>query len=700
MDLLHRLAGLYGIEIPPENTAGCAAREPHVLLEALKALGAPVETLADVPRALRERRLMRWRRSCEPVAVAWDGEPARLELRLPAGRADGTAECRLDLEDGRGIHLTCNLDRLPAVKAASVDGERYEARRLTLPPGLPWGYHRLTLRLPGGIRETLLISAPRRVYVPPAGREAGIWGCFLPLYALRSGRNWGAGDFTDLEHLLRWCRKVGAGMAGTLPLLPAFLDEPFDPSPYAPVSRLFWNEFYLDVTCVPEVRRCREARELLDSPEFRQEIDALREAPLVDYRRVMAAKRAVLERCARRFFTEGARRQADLWHWVDENPGVRDYARFRAAVEHRGTGWPAWPERMRAGDLREGDYDAEAERYHLYVQWLAEGQFGELLRAARRSGQKLYLDFPLGVRADGYDVWRERKAFALGASAGAPPDLLCGEGQVWGFPPLHPERIREQGYRYYIAGLRHHMEHTGVLRLDHVMGLHRLYWVPRGLTAREGVYVRYRAEEFYAILALESRRHRTLIVGEDLGTVPGYVRPAMARHNVLGMYVLQFETAADPRRALRPVPAAVLASLNTHDTPPFAAFWQAKDIRSKLALSAYLYRLGRLDVLTVKARPVLRACLAHLAASPSRVLLVNLEDLWLETEPQNVPGTGDDNLNWRRKARRSLEDFRCDPEVLALLRTVAGLRAGAGAWLRRLSRATGERVLRRGGISP
>ncbi len=674
--LLHRLARLYGVELIYRDTAGRPRlAAPHSLLAVLRALGAPVVSSADIPAALRQRRQQHWQRFCEPVAVAWDGKPFRLPLRLPAAKASGDANFRLELEDGRVWCWRHNLARLPVSRAATVEGRHYEVRQLEL-PGLPFGYHRLVIERPAGHHEILLIAAPRRAYDTGTNGGTGtgsrerLWGVFLPLYALHSEQSWGSGDLADLETLLDWVHEQGGNLVGTLPLLAAFLDEPFAPGPYEPVSRLFWNEFYLDISRVAEIKECREAREVLNSPAFQEELLSLRAAPLVDYRRGMAAKRRVLELCARHFFTAAAGRQAAFRDWLSQNPAARDYARFRATVTRRQAGWQTWPDRLRDGILREGDYDPQIEAYHLYVQWLARQQFQDLAARARQNGQKLYLDLPLGVHREGYDVWRQRGAFALEASSGAPPDTFFTCGQDWGFPPFHPEGIREQGYRYFIAVLRHHLRHAGILRLDHVMGLHRLFWIPRGLSACEGVYVRYHAEEFYAVLTLESRRQRALLVGEDLGTVPARVRRSMQRHHIHRMYVLPFEYTGNPRAALNPVPTRSLACLNTHDLPPFAGFWQKQAARARAALAVFLYHYGWLAQPAVKTAAIARACLACLAASPARLLLVNLEDLWLETEPQNIPNTTATHPNWRRKARYTLEEFSRQPEVLQVLQAI------------------------------
>ncbi len=695
---LRSLARMYGVQTAFYDAEG-RRREAsaEAMLRVLGALGAPVETSADVPGALRERRQELWARSVEPVAVAWDGESAGVELRLPAKPADGTVRCRLALERGEGQSWSREVEELPPADSAVVEGVRYLSRRLSLPDRLPPGYHRLTLEWGGRQFETLVISAPLRAYAPRERAARGHWGVFLPLYALHSRRSWGAGDLTDLESLMGWIGELGGDVVATLPLLPAFLDEPLDPSPYAPVSRLFWNEFYVDVTRAPELERCPSAQALMESPGLQEELEALRSLPLVDYRRQMDLKRRVLQELARCFFEERSERYAAFARFVEANPGVEDYARFRAAIERQRVPWRAWPQPLRDGVLEAGDYDEAARRYHLYAQWLAHEQMDALFRRGRSEGMKLCLDLPLGVHPDGYDVWRERDVFALEVSAGAPPDAFFTKGQDWGFPPLQPERMRKQGYRYLIASLRHHLQHAGILRFDHVMGLHHLYWIPRGMEAHEGVYVRYPAEELYAVLSLESHRQGALIVGEDLGTVPRYVRSGMARHGIHRSYVVQFELAPGRAQPLGAVPAACVASLNTHDMPPFTAFWRGLDIGERLergllddrgargerksrqglkrALLAFLERNGAVAEPGHNGeRAALLGCLAYLSASRARAMVVGLEDLWLETRPQNVPGTSEGQPNWRRKARYALEGFQQRPEVTKILRQVDGLR--------------------------
>ena len=694
---LRQLARLYGVQTAYYDMAYRHQQTGvETLLALLKALGAPVDNLQDAPAAVRERRQTLWQHTTEPVAVAWEGQPLMIKVRLPYPVEDTRLIGNLTLENGERESWIWHSADLPGKQAIDIEGVKYVVKRLTLPVSLPLGYHHLTLDVMGQTTETLIIAAPRKAYIPPDESGGRTWGILLPLYALYTQKSWGSGDLSDLEALLSWIQKLGGGVVGTLPLLPTFLDGLYDPSPYSPVSRLFWNEFYLDVARIEEMQKCPAADAILASASFNAELGELRSLSLVDYRRQMALKRRILKELSRCCFAEASGRLQGLRQFVQANPAVEDYARFRAACEKWRTSWRSWPQPLRDGVLSDGDYDQEAKQYHLYVQWLAHEQLEALSQRASTEGSGLYLDLPLGVHPDGYDVWRNQELFVEGVSVGAPPDTFFTRGQDWGFPPLHPESLRQQGYSYYIAYLRHHLKHAGALRIDHIMGLHRLFWVPWGTEASQGTYVRYKPEEFYAILTLESHRNEAIIVGEDLGTVPPQVRPAMSQHGLHGMYVVQYELSPDPQRALRPAPTDVVAGLNTHDMPTFAAFWQGQDIEDRLnmdllntfdaqvermhrdnlkqALAAFLQHEGWHVEGFLEPGAVLKAILAFLSASSARVVLVNLEDLWLETEAQNVPGTQEPFPNWRRKARYDFEMFSQLPQVVDMLKAIDRIR--------------------------
>jgi 4-alpha-glucanotransferase len=410
----------------------------------------------------------------------------------------------------------------------------------------------------------------------------------------------------------------------------------------------------------------------------------------------MALKRQVLERLADWFFTSTGGHRGDFRQYVEANPAVEQYALFQATGERQRAPWPAWPVRLREGNITTADTDEVARRYHMFAQWVAHTQIEAFAAQSKARGIALYLDLPLGVHPLSYDVWRDPALFLREAAAGAPPDTYFTKGQNWGFPPLHPEAIRLQGYQYCIAYLRHQLRHTGLLRIDHVMGLHRLFCIPQGFEARQGVYVHYAAEELYAILNLESHRHQVRLVGENLGTVPAYVNTTMARHHLHRMYVLQYELTPSSQDALRRIPQHAVASLNTHDMAPFAAYWEGLDIADRLdqgllspteaaqeraqrcqlvqALQHFLHERALLAESTAALPAVFSACLALLGASAAQVVLVNLEDLWLETQAQNFPGTHEERPNWRQKTRYSMETFQNMPQILAILRTINHLR--------------------------
>jgi len=421
------------------------------------------------------------------------------------------------------------------------------------------------------------------------------------------------------------------------------LDEPFDPSPYSPATRLFWNEFYIDLERIPEFRGMASS----GPPKTR----------LVDYRSVMAHKRRILEKLAQEHSSDA------FGKFIRENKDVDDYARFRAVTDRQAKGWSAWPASLRGGNITKADYDESTKNYHLYAQWIIQEQLQALAEKARSRDQMLYLDLPLGLQADSYDVWRYREFFVRGVAGGAPPDPVFTKGQNWGFPPMNPEAMRLNRYQYLIALLRNHFRFARLLRIDHVMGLHRLYWIPDELTGDKGVYVEYPAEELYAILCLESHRYQAGIVGENLGTVPPGVNRALSRHNIRGMYVAQYEIMGDPEKPkLRPVLSKNVASLNTHDMPPFQSFLDGLDIEDR-------FDLGLLDEKTAgkerKQRVIMKRKLRSfrnatqfLAKSMADIVLVNMEDLWQETLPQNVPATNETRPNWRRRMRPSIEQIR------------------------------------------
>jgi 4-alpha-glucanotransferase len=620
---LFELARSYGIQTSYlDMTRQRRDADPEALLLVLRAMGAGIEDFDDVPEALARRKDELRKRKGEPVAVAWDGKLGnrRFEFGYHTMEVKGQETFVISAPTRAFFPLPLGEGGAPLARRVRVSSSRRPA--------------------------TLTRRASR---VGLSQRER-LWGVFAPIYALHSQRNPNAGDLTDFEHLMDWMYELGGSVAATLPLLGAFLDKPFEPSPYSPATRLFWNEFYIDLERVPEF-----TGPLASGP---------RTTKLVDYRPLMAHKRRILEKLAKKHFADASPERLQAFRkFIRENKGVEDYARFRALTDRQGHGWNVWPARLREGNIKKTDYDESTKNYHLYAQWIILEQLEALAKKAGARGQMLYLDLPLGLHADSYDVWRYRDSFVQGVAGGAPPDPVFTKGQNWGFPPMNPEAMRLNRYQYFIALLRNHFRFAKLLRFDHVMGLHRLYWIPQELSGDKGVYVEYPAEELYAILSLESHRYQAGIVGENLGTVPPGVNRALARHNIRGMYVAQYEIMGDPKKPkLRPVSSKNVASLNTHDMPPFQAFLEGLDIDDRLDLGLLdekTAKTERRQRLTMKRK--LRSFLnvtQSLARSMADIVLVNMEDLWQETLPQNVPATDKARPNWRRRMRPGIEQIR------------------------------------------
>jgi 4-alpha-glucanotransferase len=396
---------------------------------------------------------------------------------------------------------------------------------------------------------------------------------------------------------------------------------------------------------------------------------------------------AQLLTAARRFFDSGGERDPAFKVWLEEHPRAAEYARFRSLCDCFRQPWQAWPTPIPAPTALGESALLESARFHAWAAWVADMQMAETAGAAGETAARLYLDLPLGVHPAGFDVWHEPALFASGVTVGAPPDPFFSEGQNWGFPPLDPFVIRMDGLRYVRDCLRHHLECAGMLRLDHVMSLERLFWIPDGMPAVDGVYVRYPRDELIAVLTLEAHRAGAVVVGEDLGTVTPEIRQALASNGILRMYVAQFEFAPEQDPPIAAPPSSSVAALNTHDLPTFAAFWRGLDIEDHAALGQ-LDHESRDNALRERARlrdrlrqwanavdmdddraagHVMTALLEWIAASDAAVHVVNLEDLWLETRPQNVPGTTSERPNWKRRADHDVASLIASVDVAATL---------------------------------
>jgi 4-alpha-glucanotransferase len=516
--------------------------------------------------------------------------------------------------------------------------------RNDLPSTLPFGYHRTG--------AALIISAPQQA----VGVDRRRCGVYAPTYALATARRRDVGDLTALRQLFDWVHAHGGDTLLTLPLLSMFPDIP---SPYSPISRLFWNELHLTLDGLAP---------LTSSP------------PLIDYPTAFARMHAAL----RREVTDlSPGRRGAMENFLREYPTTIDYARFRAMRDVHGRDWRHWPNQF-------SGLDKTTVEMHEYAQWLLHEDLLELRAHVAAHDGLLGLDLPLGTHPDGFDAWQRRDLFASNVSVGAPPDMFFPSGQNWGFAPQLVHAAIATGHDYFIESVRNHLRHSSLLRIDHVMQFRRLYWVPDGFAPTDGTYVQYPFEHYLAILCLESHREGVAIVGENLGIVPAEVDEALASHRLLGTWVAY--GAMDGTRYGRafagPEPW-MLATLNTHDMPTFRGFVDGSDldIRFQLGLidGAQLatLRAERDDDVHATAAilrgdgwladeggpepdALYRGMLHLVAASDAPVVLANLEDLWAENEQQNVPGTTVERPNWRRLTRRGVDTLDDDPAVGAL----------------------------------
>lgn len=519
---------------------------------------------------------------------------------------------------GPPLHLQGPLTIEARVHSATitVDGQPIElalrhgegGSTIELPTELAVGCHTVEFDTDAGPGETIAVVAPPTM--PRAERFAGRGGLFTPTYALWE-QDRPLPSFAHLHALARSLKQIGVDVVSTLPLYATFLDEPFDPSPYSPVSRLHWNELYLDDADLPPA----------PVPDQRSHLDW----------------RALAERRRRQLVEAARTSDVDLTAFAAAHPDVGAYARFRAG--------------------READGDELVERSHVLAQYLADRQLRAI--ADDPDAASLALDLPIGSSPEGYEVWADPSMFAAGATVGAPPDTFFADGQNWGFPPPLPAAMAASGHRLWRELIGRVGQYCDILRIDHAMAIERLWWVPEGFSADRGVYVHYPREELLAVIAAASAAAGVTIVGENLGTVPPEVADAFDRWDVLGMYEEQFHLDDDP---LPHIPARTVAGIRTHDMEPIA------DLVATADTSGYRSRLGAAHGMSIDARwdDVVDQMLVRLAASDAYLVVADLDDLVGERRPHNLPGRIVEGL-WARRLDAPTSEVLADPDVVRRL---------------------------------
>ena len=708
----------------------------------LGAMGFAVESREALAQSLTQWDEASWRRPCEPVQVVRQGTgPASVAccLALEDGRERAVVvHWKLSDETGEPVRSGEAGPGLSALEVRFLEGKRHVRLGVPLPEELPLGYFTLALQaegLVGGATGTMrIIVSPPHCYLPPSvDVHRPVWGLALQLYSLSSPRNWGCGDFTDLSQVVDWAGKeLGAGLIGLNPLHALRNTSPHHTSPYAPLNRLALNELYINLEKLPEFFASQDAQRQYQSAEFQQKLKALREHRRVEYEAIAQAKRVMLDLAYRQFLKEHydgeepnlvpkTARAKLLERFIQsEGEPLELYAIFqtleeeRKLIQSKTATWREWPKQFLAPGppVREyGKRHRKRVRFFQYIQWIAAEQLQEVRRRAEEAGMPigLYNDLALGAERTGAEVWMYQSVLALEADCGAPPDAFAPEGQNWGLPPVNPLALRASGYELLIRLLRANLRFGGAIRLDHVMALCRLFWIPRGKPASEGTYVHYPFEDLLAIVALESVRAKTLVIGEDLGTVPDWVREQLGKAKVLSYKVFYFERRDDGSwKAPHDYPEQSLAVVTTHDLPTLTGFWSGEDIQVRAGLGAFRDEGARRQawderqqdksrmLQALKSEGLLpeglsedpasapamtpalcRAIHLYLAKSRSAVVLANVEDGLEELAQTNLPGTVEQHPNWSRKYALSIDGFLSDARLRdlgAALRSARPLR--------------------------
>jgi 4-alpha-glucanotransferase len=672
-----------------DHTGQVVAVADDVMGMVLGALGVDV---ADPEAALADAALARWRSVLPPVVAARVGHPAEVWVHCPHGSA---VQARVRLETGGDVELK-QVDRW--VEPGTVDGRLVGEATFAIPTDLPPGYHRITAEVEGrdGPADALLIVAPERLPEPPA-----TWGWALQLYSTPSTASWGHGDLADLKLAVEVAaREHEAGFVLVNPLSAPALVPPITPSPYYPSSRRFGSPLYVRIEATDEYAALPDA--------LRAEVDALRPAAvveLIDRDAVWAAKQAALELMWPVVRFDPQARQRIAAFRAEEGVALERFALWCALAERHGADWRTWPEPLRspyspavaaaAKDL------AGRVAFHCWLQLLIREQLNAVTEAARAAAMPIGVmqDLPVGVSPGGADAWALQDVLVLGATTGAPPDGFNQMGQDWQQPPWHPRRLAESEYRPFIALVRSLVRGGGALRVDHVLGMFRLWWVPAGQPPTSGSYVRYDVDALLAVLVLEASRAGAVLVGEDLGVVPAEASSALADRGILGTTVLAFECVGEgvprPPEQFR---AASLGAVVTHDMPPVAAWLSGAqvELRDRLGLltrpvdeeraSAARERDGWLALAHsrgLETSTTEAACLAlHelLAAAPCRLRVAQLVDAVGDVSIQNQPGTVDEHPNWRLpladgSGRRVLLEEALSSEPAMMLALALGYRS-------------------------
>lgn len=695
---LGELARRYGVATEYEDWSGKHVDVPEsTLVAVLAALGVQAATENERAAAIAAHDREHWLRALPPTIVTRADSESSFWVHVTHGEPAGLW---IRLEDGS---VRTGLRQLENHTPPYDLGDRLVGEAtFELPADLPLGYHRLYLQAGSSEFSTSLIVVPAKLEMPPRLGAKRIWGLATQLYSVASKKSWGVGDLTDLTDLAVWsAAKHGAGYILVNPMHAAAPVAPMEPSPYLPTSRRYVNPLYLRPEAILEFaevrRRSRIRRRRVELQE------AIRRSELIDRDLAWAAKREVLEGVYRVKRSAGRQLAYEAYR-AREGRSLDDFAIWCALAERHGPDWHRWPKKYtRPSNPAVAAYaakHADTVDFHRWLQWQLDDQLATAQSTAMRAGMELGImhDLAVGVDPNGADAWAMQDVLALGVTAGAPPDEFNQLGQDWSQPPWRPDQLIAKGYEPFRAMVNAILRHASGVRVDHIIGLFRLWWIPKGAPPTEGTYVHYDHEAMIGILALEAHRAEAVVVGEDLGTVEPWVRDYLARRGLLGTSILWFELDRDDPTAVgRPLPAQrwrefCLSSVTTHDLPPTAGYLAGEHVRLRAELglltrpveeeladdraeqSAWVDELRRAGLLGERpgVHDTVLALYRYLGRTPSRLLCLSLADAVGEMRTQNQPGTTDEYPNWRvplggpEGRRMYLEEVFTDPYAAAL----------------------------------
>ncbi len=690
----------------------------------LRAMGIKLDSPEEIRREIEERKERHWKSFVEPVrVVSEDEQPLTIPVYVPVEEGE---ERRLrlawSLEDERGGRVESALsgDAVSAAEDHYIDGIRYAKINLREETRLNIGYYEADVQcahpapiFQGGKnrlqKRVKVIITPDACYLPTPLQAGRTWGLSINLYSIASRGNWGIGDFDDLAEIVKWVADLKGGFVGINPLHLISNTRTFGTSPYSPITKLYKNFIYLSIEKIPEVSESEEIQAIIRSDSFQIELSSLKRDKLIDYERIASLKEEILRRAFAAFYEmhygKDTPRGKDFRKYLSEEGfALESFALFMALQGHmkkvhHAEAWQKWPESYHhpshpsVQEFRKTH--AKEILFYQYVQWLVEKQHEEIAELIGDLGMAvgLYHDLAIGSVGGGSDVWCYQDMIAGDVDTGAPPDDYSINGQNWGFPPLIPERLKERGYEFFVQTIRRNMKYGGALRIDHALGLFRLFWIPKGMAPKDGAYVRYPSEDLLRIIALESVRNKTVVIAEDLGTIGENVREELKKFYMFSYRLFYFERDYPDPSFLAPegYPDMALCAITTHDLPTIYGYWIDQDLKTKKELGMYSdnnlwerhvnerERDKELILSALKSHGLLpdgyptdpkkipemtpELCLAiyrYLAKTPCKLVLVSLDDILGALNQQNMPATVGSYPNWMQKTPLTLEEILSD----------------------------------------